>query len=67
MTEGADDIRRAAAALSARERQAMRCQADTAAEKWSDLLPRVGAFWATVAALLADVEQLDRARRAAEQ
>lgn len=62
----ADELRRALAALSPRERSALRHHADEAAGKWADLLPRVSAVWAALADLVAEVAANEQARAAAD-
>jgi hypothetical protein len=57
-------LRLALTALSPRERQVMVTNVRQAAEKWRDLLPRVSAVWSAMADELAEVEQMDQARRA---
>jgi hypothetical protein len=59
-------LRAAMSALTPRERAALVTNVEQAAEKWRDLLPRVADVWAAMGAELREVEQLQRARRAAE-
>lgn len=62
-----DDLRKAVADLDPRARSALREQSEQAARKWSGTLPGLGTVWGAFAAFVGDVEQLDRARRAAER
>jgi hypothetical protein len=61
-----DDLRRAVAALTPRERAALAHHAEQAAGRWAEHLPRLGAVWHAFAALVLDVDQAARARAAAD-
>lgn len=60
-----DALRRAVADLAPRERAALGEKCRQAGERWAEHLPHIGAVWSAFADLVADVDRLDRARRAA--
>lgn len=66
MTDTSSAVRTAAARLSPRERRAMAHQLGTSAEVWRAALPRVCAFWEAVRDLVAEIDDLERARATAE-
>lgn len=66
MTAPSDDLRRTLADLSPRQRRIMQQQAVRAADRWAAQLPAVAKVWRAFAGLAAEVDDLDRARRAAD-
>lgn len=62
-----NDLRRAVAALSTRERTVLQHHSSQAATKWSESLPRLGAVWQAFAALVDEINDHERARQAANQ
>ncbi|GGP98354.1 hypothetical protein BKA00_005820 [Actinomadura coerulea] len=62
---GPDDLRAALGRLTSAERQTLAVRWGENARKWAGTSPHLGRVWELLAAQVADVDRMERARRAA--